>query len=359
MNSFDFLGSDQTLFSNPDALDPDFVPKLLPHRENEQRVLVNAIHPLLHNRTGISIIAHGPSGVGKTASTRRILMDLEELSEADNIAKVFINCWKANTTYKVMSEIAKQLGFKFTHNLKTNEIIDRVIDKLKSREGVVIILDEADKSDDYDFLYHILENIKKRTVILLTNDSEWSGKLDFRISSRLTPELVEFKSYTYSETFDILKERIKYAFYQNVWDDATIKMLAEKASEYKDIRFGITLLKLSGEIAEAESEKKITVTHVESAIKKLPDFKIKSSSDFNDAENFVLKICEEFSGKTTGELYKLYQKRGGKKSEKTFKRVLDILSKKRIITQRPTGEGFQGRSSIIEYRSPEKKLTDY
>ena len=118
-------------------------------------------------------------------------------------------------------------------------------------------------------------------------------------------------------------------------------------------------MKLAGEVAESESSKKITTEHVESAINKLPAFKIKSSADFNDTENFVMKICEEFSGKTTGELYKIYSDRGGKKSEKTFKRVLDTLSKKRIITQRPTGEGFQGRSSIIEFRSPEKKLTEY
>ena len=359
MNSFDFLGSEQTIFSNPNALDQDFIPKLLPHREEQQQFLATAIKPIIQNRSGMSVIAHGPSGVGKTASTRRILMDLEELPEADSVAKVFINCWKANTTYKIMSEIANQLGFRFTHNLKTNEIIDRVIEKLEKRDGLVLVLDEADKADDYDFLYHILENISKKTLILLTNDNKWGSKLDFRITSRLTPELVEFKEYTLNETRDILSERVKYAFFQGVWEEKALGLLAHRAAEFKDIRFGIALLKLSGEIAEAESSKKITIAHVESAINKLPAFKIKSSADFNDTENFVMKICEEFSGKTTGELYKIYSERGGKKSEKTFKRILDALSKKGIITQRPTGEGFQGRSSIIKFRSPEKKLTEY
>ena len=141
--------------------------------------------------------------------------------------------------------------------------------------------------------------------------------------------------------------------------EEALDLLSHRAAEFKDIRFGIALLKLAGEIAESESSKKITITHVETAINKLPAFKIKSSADFNDTENFVMKICEEFSGRTTGKLYKIYSDRGGKKSEKTFKRILDALAKKRIITQRPTGDGFKGRSSIIEFRSPEKKLTEY
>ena len=33
--------------------------------------------------------------------------------------------------------------------------------------------------------------------------------------------------------------------------------------------------------------------------------------------------------------------------------------KKRLIKLKPTGEGFQGRSSIINYLGPERKLTDF
>ena len=125
MSSFDFLGSEQTIFSNPDALDPDFIPKLLPHRENEQQFVATAIKPLFHGRTGISLIVSGPSGIGKTVSVKRVVMDLEEHEEADDIVKLNINCWKANTTYKVLSEIATQLGLRFIQNLKTNELIGK------------------------------------------------------------------------------------------------------------------------------------------------------------------------------------------------------------------------------------------
>jgi len=360
MSSFDFLGSEETIFSNSDALDPDFIPKLLPHRENEQQFVATAIKPLFHGRTGISLIVSGPSGVGKTVSVKRVVMDLEEHEEADNIAKISVNCWKANTTYKVLQEISIQLGLRFIQNLKTNELINKVMDRLKQYDGVVIVLDEVDKADDTDFLYHLLENIKKRTIILLTNEPNINAQLDYRIVSRLTPETLEFKEYTASETFDILKERIKYAFYQNTWDPAAFKKLATVASGYKDIRVGITLLKISGELTEQESSKKITLKHVEKAIKRIGNLKPSAANKtFKNEEKLVLEICEEYSGKTTGELYKQYSISGGEKSEKTFKRTLDSLERKRLIKLKPTGEGFQGRSSIIEYLGPERKLTEF
>jgi len=360
MGSFDFLGSEQTIFSNPDALDPDFIPKLLPHRENEQQFVATAIKPLFHGRTGISLIVSGPSGIGKTVSVKRVVMDLEEHEEADNIAKVNINCWKANTTYKVLSEIATKLGLRFIQNLKTNELINKVISRLEQYDGVVIVLDEIDKADDTDFLYHILENIKKRTIILLTNEPNINAQLDYRIISRLTPETLEFKEYTASETFDILKERLKYAFYQDTWSSEAFAELAKVASGYKDIRVGITLLKITGELAEQESSKKVTIEHVKEATKRISTLKpAAANKTFKDEEKLVLDICEKSSGKTTGELYKKYSKAGGEKSEKTFKRTLDALKRKGLIKLKPTGEGFQGRSSIIEYLGPEKKLTEF
>jgi len=360
MGSFDFLGSEQTIFSNPDALDPDFIPKLLPHRENEQQFVATAIKPLFHGRTGISLIVSGPSGIGKTVSVKRVVMDLEEHEEADNIVKININCWKANTTYKVLSEIATQLGLRFIQNLKTNELINKVMDRLKQYDGVVIVLDEADKAEDTDFLYHILENIKKRTIILLTNEPNINAQLDYRIISRLTPETLEFKEYTASETFDILKERLKYAFYQDTWDSDAFAELARVASRYKDIRVGITLLKITGELAEQDSSKKVTLKYVKEAAKRISTLKpAAANKTFKDEEILVLEICEKHSGKTTGELYKKYTSSGGEKSEKTFKRTLDSLKRKGLIKLKPTGEGFQGRSSIIEYLGPEKKLTEF
>ena len=106
MTPIDFLSSDESIFSNPDALDPDFVPKLLPHREDEQSEIIFSIKPLLQSRSGGQLLIKGRSGVGKTASVRKVLRELEETEEADDIGIAFVNCWTANTSYKIAVALA-------------------------------------------------------------------------------------------------------------------------------------------------------------------------------------------------------------------------------------------------------------
>jgi len=348
MSSFDYLSSEQTIFSNPDSLDPDFVPKLLPHRENEQKYIATAIQPLFFERSGKQLLVTGASGIGKTAAVKRVLADLAESEEGENIGIAYINCWKANTTYKVIVEISHQLGFKFTLNLKTNEVIDKLKEVAKKRKGVVIILDEIDKAEDHDFIYHLLENIKRKTIILITNEPGWGVNLDSRIRSRLSPEFLEFKRYSPAETGNILRERKKYAFFQDTWEEKAFQKIASKASDYRDIRVGLMLMKVAGEIAEQESSLKVKPEHAEQAISRTDKFKIKSSDELTDEEKSILAICKEHNGKSSGELYKSYQSSGGDKSEKTFKRKLEKLQSRKLIELQPTGEGFHGQSNLIK-----------
>ena len=81
--SFDLLEGEQTIFSFADALDPDHIPKLLPHRENQQLEIRNAIRPLLHGRTGDTLLIRGGPGFGKTVVVKRMLMSLDEEDTGD------------------------------------------------------------------------------------------------------------------------------------------------------------------------------------------------------------------------------------------------------------------------------------
>src|SRR3989338_441162 len=266
MDSLNFLSSGQTLFSNSDALDLDFVPKLLPHRENQQKYIATAIRPLFSGRSGKNLLIRGASGIGKTAATKRVLIDLDDADIQANISWIFINCWKCDSTFKVAEEIAHQLGFKFTHNMNTPEIISKIREISAKKDGIVFAFDEVDKISDTDFLYLILEEIKKKTILLITNDLSWGEALDQRIKSRLAPEVLEFPEYNGEEIFDILKVRRTYAFYEGVWAEDAFKLIVEKASQYSDVRVGVILLKTAGEIAEAAGSKKVKLEHAQKAI---------------------------------------------------------------------------------------------
>ncbi len=350
MGSFDnILGAEQTLFSNIDALDPDFIPKLLPHREEQQKYIATIIKPLFQDRPGTNLLIRGSPGIGKTACVKRVLLDLEE--ETEDITPIFINCWKQNTSHKILSEILSKLGYKFGFsNLRTDEVMNLVSKIAKQRKAIVFTFDEIDKAEDQDFLYFILEEIPKKSILLITNNKEWGSKLDTRVQSRLLPELLEFPKYSTRETYDILKERIKYAFYQNTWADEALDAITEKASDLGDIRVGIMLLKAAGNEAENQSSKKIIKEHAQKAIEKSESFKIKSDSAFTDEDKLILNICKENSGKQSKELYDLYKTSGGDKSDRTFRRKLEALAKKNIILIEKSSEDIEGGANIIKFK---------
>ena len=350
----DMLSSDESLFRDMVALDYDYLPKIMPYRENEQRYVATCIKPLFQKRNGKNLFIHGAPGIGKTAATKHVLKDLEE--ETDDIISIYINCWQKNTTYKILVEICDQLGYRFTHNKKTNELM-KIVREILNKKSVVFVFDEVDKLDDIDFLYMILEEIYRKTILMITNYRSWLMELDERVKSRLTPELLKFNPYDENETKGILKHRLKYAFMTGVWDDDAFELVAKKTAELKDIRSGLYLMKESGNSAENKASRKIVLAHVKEAIAKFDEFKIKSSQDLRDETKKILELIKSNDGKKIGELYKLYKK-DGTMSYKTFQRKIKRLEEGKFISVKKTTGGETGTTTIIHY-TKSKKLTDF
>jgi cell division control protein 6 len=346
----DVLQADQTLIKNENALDFEFVPKILPHREGEQRVVANSIKPLLQDRKGRNALLHGVPGIGKTAATKHVLRELEE--RTDDIYTIYINCWQNNTTYKILKEICDQIGYRFTHNKKTSELYD-VVKKYINKASAVFIFDEVDKAEDYDFLYFILEDIVQKSVIMITNEDDFLAGMDSRIRSRMTPEVVYFDAYSLEETRDILKSRIEYAFYEDVWEDPALNKVIQRTQEAGDIRPGIFLLREAAIEAENRSSKVIELDDVETAIEKMDKFTINDQDELDPESQMILNIVEEHSGDKIGDLYDKYKEQGGTSVYKTFQRKIKKLDEGKFIsTEKQTGEG--GNTTIVS-----KKITDY
>jgi DNA polymerase III delta prime subunit len=88
----DILRADETLFKNEYALDYEFIPKLLPYREEQQKYIAKVIAPLLQKRDGRNLFIYGSPGIGKTAAIKWVLRDLEE--ETTEVHQIYINCWQ-------------------------------------------------------------------------------------------------------------------------------------------------------------------------------------------------------------------------------------------------------------------------
>lgn len=352
----DMLGSGESLLKNPVALDYDFIPKLVPYRESEQFKMASCIKPLFQQRNGRNLVVWGRPGVGKTVACRHVLSDLSE--QTDEILPLYVNCWSKNTSFKITVELCEQLGYRLTHNKKTDELLEIAV-KILNKSSAVIVFDEIDKVEDFDFLYSLLEGVYRKSIILITNFREWVVTLDERIRSRLLPEVLEFKQYNLTETRGILKSRLEAAVVPGAFDEKGFEVIVGKTAELGDIRTGLYLIREAVNIAEDKSQKKVTEDFVNEAVAKLEEFKTKKAADLEDETQKILELVKNNSGNKIGELYKLYQKQGGTMAYKSFQRKIAKLESGRFINVEKVVGGKDGTTSIISYSGIAKKLTDF
>ncbi|MCD6589669.1 AAA family ATPase [Candidatus Woesearchaeota archaeon] len=343
MGLIDYKG----LFKNENALTYEFLPKILPYRENEQQEIARAIKPVMDGRDGRNLLIYGPPGIGKTAATRAVLRELEEKSD---IYPLYINCWKYNTSYKTVIELCHQAGYMLTSNKNTNELMEKLASIL-NKQGSVIVLDEADRLEDHELLYSLQEDLYKKSLIMITNHKEWYASLDQRLRSRIIPTEIEFKPYTRDEIKGILLQRIEYAFLPGTWDIEALELVVDKTHEARDVRIGLFLLREAGRIAEELFSKRVEKQHIERAMNRLPEFTA-TSEELGEDDKKILEIVRKHPGERIGKLYEIYKQEGGNISYKTFQRRIDRLAKGKYISIKKTHSG--GTSTIID-----TKISDY
>ncbi len=337
------LKSEESLFLNPQFLDYDYQPKLVPFREEQQQYIATCIKPLLQRRNGKNLIILGKPGVGKTVCLKHVLNELKE-DYSHEVHCLYVNCWKKDTSFKIITDICEQINYKWIHNKNFDELMKASAETINEKSAV-IVLDEIDKLQDQNIIYNLLEDLYRKCLILITNDQNFISKLDTRIKSRLLPDLLEFKPYNQNETTEILKQRIQYAFVPNILDSDAFDTITKKTYELGDIRAGLFLLKQAGENAENKSSRKITLEYACGAVASLSLINL----DDNDNLEKLFGIIEENSGKNKNEIFKIYEKREGK-SLRTFQRKISELEKENKIITREETDLFGNRQTIIEVK---------
>lgn len=351
MSLFDnILGNNESLFTDELALDYEYLPRLLPYREDQQHYIASCIKPLLQGRNGKNLLITGQPGIGKTAATRFVLRELEEQGLDDNIYLIYINCWKKETPHKAALEICSLIGYKYTQDKSTDQLLKETA-RIINKKAAVFVFDEIDKMQEFSLLYNLLDEINKKTILLITNEQSFISSLDSRISSRLSAELLEFKPYNLEETLGILKQRAEHAFIPGCWQKEALSKIAEAAFNKQDIRQGLFLLRESALIAESASSRQINTQHASQAIFKLPAIKMISSNSIDKEALLVLNLVKQHSGKSSKEIYELYNQ-ASNKSFRTFHRKLkELASNKMIAIYNTNIKGIN--TAIVHYTTKE------
>ena len=314
------------IFKNRELLRPDYIPDELPHREKQIMTIAKVLAPLLQDQRPSNMFLYGLTGTGKTAVAKYVLEKIKTRKEASGrILTAYVNCRYEDTDYRVLASLNEAIGIHvpFT-GLATAEVYKRFLNGLdRRRASMVVVLDEIDglvKKCGDELLYKLtrinteLKN-SKLCVIGITNDLKFTEFLSARVLSSLGEEEVVFPPYTAPELEDILSRRVEKAFRNGVLDEGVIPLCAALAAkEHGDARRALELLRIAGEIAERNSQDKVTIENVKQAYKEIEKDRVIEVITSLPLHSKILLLSiymlQVEMGKkevTTGEIYDTYK----------------------------------------------------
>ena len=379
-NIFDKIESETTtsknIFKNKIPLDHRYLPNKLVHREEQITDIAKIWVDALNEVTPSNVTLYGKTGTGKTAASK---FASEQLKDAASNKKVrveveYIRCTDYTTEYQVIAQLCQQLGRDVPNRGWTKgEIVNTFRDILSKRDvfgrkiTLIVILDEIDilLDKDGDGILYTLTRTDNVSVLSISNYLDFKNLIKSRVTSSLNDKEIVFPPYGADQLSDILSERAKLAFYDDVLDDDVIPLCsAMAAKEEGDARYALDLLKSAGELAFDEESERVTSEHVRKAKDTIEHNKIiEIISTLPLQQQRVLeailnltKLGEEIS---SGKLYDEY-KEISKKDAVTYRRIFDFINELELLGIISTntisrGRG-KGRTNIIKLQCDETLL---
>jgi cell division control protein 6 len=252
------------VIENREKLKISHIPDQLKFREEEIKKIVNQLFvEALDGNEGQDAVITGEPGTGKTAVVKYVLNKLEGSYDTSRMDYAYVNCKTNNSKQEVFKAALNSLGMDFKRGVGLGENIDKLFQEYSDPEdnSLVIILDEVDElykaRREYinDVLY-ILSRPDEHSdgfqfsgslnVVCVSNDNKLYDYLEMDVEdSSFSPEKFEFLTYTVDEITEILMERQKQAYREEVVDREYMEEIAEVVSSKfnGDIRVGIRILK--------------------------------------------------------------------------------------------------------------------
>lgn len=363
------------LTKNKKVLQTTYVPNVLPHRVDQIGKIAAITSAALNGDKPSNIMIYGKTGTGKTAVLNYIGNELKKADENEEMCKyIYVNCEIVDTPYSVLYNIGNQIIIEDSRRIpftgwSFEKVYSEIVNYLNNMNKVfLVVLDEVDKliekkgDNVFYFLAKINENLlsSKVSLIGISNNMNFMNILEPKARSRMGGESIIFPPYTKLELEDILKERVKEAFDDDVIDDSVISYCSAIAAKTDgDARVAIDLLKTAADIAERNGDDIVTEAHVKSAKNSL-EFDVMSEAIKtlpSHSKLVLISIIKNYEdgnrSMTTGDVYKMYQSVSDyvSVSPLTQRRVGDLINELDslgIVTASVCSFGRAGRTKVIE-----------
>ncbi len=369
----------KSLFLDRALLQSAHNPDTILHRDKEISSIASILAPCLKGERPSNLFVYGKAGSGKTLSTRHVARELERHASSRNVKLkiLYLNCKLkkiADTEYRVIAQLAREYGKAIPPTgLPTDEVYRAFQQAVDSHGGInILILDEIDqlvKKVGDEILYNLTrmnEELKgaKISVTGISNDMVFLDALDPRVKSSLSEEEVIFAPYNALQLQDILYQRSRQAFRENVLEQGVIeKCSAYAAREHGDARRCLELLRVAAEIAERENSEKVNISHIDEADEKIERDRLMVilTTQPKQSQAILYSIVTMSSEKKgtlfTSDVYELYKgvcSRVGLRPL-TLRRVSDIIAELDmlgIINVKVISKGRYGRTREISLSVP-------
>lgn len=350
--------SESKIFKNEQALSSEYLPELLPHRENQIKELANNLLPAVKGRKPQNTFLFGSPGIGKTAVAKFVFRQFEEYS---GIKTFYINCWDYRTAHAILAKIAVDLGaLALRKGMGKDEILERIIEVCKkTRKSLIVCLDEVDQLvfTEEEALYDLLrinQYIENPVgLIFISNNPYVFTNVDPRIKSSLDIESVEFKPYSLEEMKDILQGRTRLAF--TAVEDGVLLLAANTAvNNGADVRVGLECLLKTGRLAEQEYANKVKIEHMRKILPTVKPAKPEILKErATEDEKIILEIVNEKREIFSGKLYEQYYKRiENPVTERRFRDFVNHLAEVGLVAVRERKRGIKGKTRVISKVKP-------
>ncbi len=312
------------VLKNPEALDYDFVPPQLPHRDKQIEHLHRMFRTVLDGRRQ-TVLLVGSVGTGKTAVAKKFADEFQKkaFEMGKRVDPVYINCRRRNTDKSVLLQILRHFQPMFPdRGFSNTEMLDSIGGLIKKHgTHLIVVLDEADvllkKGTDLIYLLTRFDeetgSTKKSVSLILISQYDVRKYMDPASASTFgRTNTITFDRYTAEELADIVRQRVEMAFIPGTVGEDVISLIADIASEWGDARYAIELLFKAGLLAEDEGTGEVTAEHVRAA--KAETHSVVTESKLIDLalhKKLVLiaaaRVLRKKTYATTGEIEEIYR----------------------------------------------------
>jgi Cdc6-like AAA superfamily ATPase len=323
------------MIRNGRALRQEHVPSELVHRDGEIDALTAALGGGRSNMFE-DVIITGPSGAGKTSTTRYVLRKLEEARL--DVETGFVDCISANSSTGALAGLVRASDRSAPLDPRANARTV-LIDRLRGMDKeFVAVLDEADVLEDKQIIQALYGVPNVTTALISVNYDDLLINCDTRIQKRIrTFRHVEFDSYGDAQLADILSKRAEVGLVRGSIDEDTIWYIADQAAG--DARLAIATLRRAAKQCSDLRDEEITQAVVDDVVDAARnEIASRYIEKLSTHQRILYEVIRQEGPVQAGELYDLYRKRASNpKADRTLRSYINSMQREGLVEK--TGGG--------------------